>query len=77
MLFFRFIPRTDCTVNMEEPSDLSVAWDGVMDFFSQTFESTFSRRKEKSSSNQGVAGLSIIIQLEICSDYKDSKKSNW
>lgn len=46
------------------------AWDGVLKFVSQTFESSSGTRKDRSSSARGVAGVkySHILYLSVTYD---------
>ncbi|RRT79255.1 hypothetical protein B296_00018720, partial [Ensete ventricosum] len=59
---FRCIQPSDFSVfdplrlNKESSLGLGAFWESILDFFSQTFESTASSKKDKSSSKRGVAG---------------------
>lgn len=63
---FRSIQPSDFSVfdplglNKESSLGLGAFWESVLDFFSQTFESTASSKKDKSSSKRGVAGYFFL-----------------
>lgn len=51
-------------INSDRLSDLHTAWDSVLDFLSQTFESASSTKKDRASP-KGVAGLFIAYKSGI------------
>ncbi|XP_064959789.1 preprotein translocase subunit SCY1, chloroplastic isoform X2 [Musa acuminata AAA Group] len=57
-------------LNKESSLGLGALWESVLDFFSQTFESTASSKKDKSSSKRGVAAAIEDSSIDIGDFFK-------